>query len=153
MEIWEYGIIESLKLWKYEIKKPRNFETKKPRIQKTDNSSTPQHTDSHPCTRPPSSNCFRCCKAKSVPNKFRNSEQRKTFPKQLPTNVRHKCQRNSERKPDVILGKPWNYPRDQKRCREVYVFINQRNLPTIGKQSNHLSSNHLGKSRYLCLKV
>ena len=39
----------------FETKKPRSFDTKKPRTKKPRNQETPKHTDSHPCTRPPSS--------------------------------------------------------------------------------------------------
>ena len=55
MEIWYI----SLKWRKQETlkprnQKPRNFESKKPKNQETKNPLTPQHTDPHPCTRPPS---------------------------------------------------------------------------------------------------
>ena len=42
---------ETKKLKSQETKKPRNFETKKPRNQETKKFLTPQHTDSHPCSR------------------------------------------------------------------------------------------------------
>ena len=67
----EFG--KCLKLWNQETKKPSNQETKKPRSQESQETKkprnfetkkdtkkprnqeppTPQHTDSHPCTRPP----------------------------------------------------------------------------------------------------
>ena len=50
-KLWKF---ETLELWNQETLKPRNQETKRPRNQETKNPPTHQHTDSHPCTRPPS---------------------------------------------------------------------------------------------------
>ena len=73
---WKFGNMGSLNLWNFEILKPRDFETRhraplKPRNQKTNSRTTtkqprnqstspskgiprtPQHSDSTPCTRPP----------------------------------------------------------------------------------------------------
>ena len=62
---WQFSNTGLLNLWNFDTQKLRNQETSKPRNYKTLETkkpghfsskgipTTPQHTDSHPCTRPP----------------------------------------------------------------------------------------------------